>query len=222
MGFVLAMFAIWVIGALEYGNFMFDSDVLMPTVVIVNSFLKIWVVGEASRRFVEDRQINALELILSTPLQGRAIVQGQWRALVKLFALPILAATIWEIVLLSNVHFRHQQDSSMGLATAFFLPLDCLALAWLGMWLALKYRSRVRVMLTALLIVMAIPVLADVVSKQIMEAMFLGGASSLEGTRVTVIAAMIYMFDLAIATRSALKLRGGFVTEAKMSRATAT
>ncbi|MGZ4975415.1 MAG: ABC transporter permease, partial [Limisphaerales bacterium] len=60
-GFTIAMFAMWGIAAIKYGNYMLDPDVLIPTIVIINTFLKIWVAGEASRRFVEDRQNNALE-----------------------------------------------------------------------------------------------------------------------------------------------------------------
>lgn len=220
LGFVLAMIAIWVVGALEYGRFMLDSDVLVPTIVIVNSFLKIWVIAEASRRFVEDRQINALELILSTPLQAREMVQGQWRALIKLFALPILIATVWEATLLNNVYYRHQQEGTMSIATAFYLPVDCLALGWLGMWLALKFNGRVRVMLTGLLIVLAIPLLADVISKQIVEGLFQGLATQFEPTRVRAIHAMNFAFDIAIAFWCVTKLSRNFAAQAKMTRAT--
>lgn len=219
MGFVLSMFAIWAIGAVQYGKFMFEADVLAPTIVLVNAFLKIWVVGESSRRFVEDRQNNALELILSTPLQPRAIVQGQWQALVKLFALPVLAATVWEIFLLTNANYRYQRNMPLTLATAFFLPLDCLALGWLGMWLALKFKGRVRVMLTGLIIVIAIPILANVIVQQIAMVLAPGMRNSFDDTRMTTMIAMNFVFDVAIIAWAVKKLSGNFARQAKATRA---
>ena len=222
MGFVLSIFAIWGIGAWQYGRFMFDSEVLTPTVVIVNSFLKIWVIGEASRRFVEDRQNNALELILSTPLQAREIVRGQWRALVKLFAVPVLATMVWEMYLLNNVYVRNQRQDSLGIGTAFFLPLDCLALGWFGMWLATKLKGRIRVMLTGLIVVIAIPLLADVIAQQLADAVFQSGAIEFRTTRRAVMGFANVVFDVALVAYAIAKLIKDFATQATAVRATAT
>ncbi len=155
-GFVIAMLGIWGIAAWQYGRMMLEDSILLPTVVIVNGFLKIWVVGEASRRFVEDRQNNALELLLSTPLNQKDLMQGQWRALLKLFALPMLAVVAWEFFALAKMK-TYGGDAPMGISSALFLGLDSVALAWLGMWYALKFSSRIRVMLTCVGLVLIIP-----------------------------------------------------------------
>lgn len=222
MGFVLCMFAIWGIGFLQYGRFMLDADVLTPTVVIVNTFLKIWVIGEASRRFVEDRQNNALELILSTPLQAREIVKGQWGALVKLFAVPVLATMVWEIFLLNNVYVRHQQQDSIGMGTAFCLPLDCLALGWFGMWLATKLKGRIRVMVTGMIVVIGIPALVDLISSQLCEALFQGTGNQFKTLQWATISLASAVFDLALVAWSVGKLTRDFATTATATRATST
>lgn len=53
--------------------------------------------SEATRMFVEARRSGLLELMLSTPLSARRILQGQWRAWLRLFGLPLglCLATLW-------------------------------------------------------------------------------------------------------------------------------
>ena len=44
---------------------------------------------QSGRFFVEARRTGLLELMLATPLTGKQIVQGQWRALLRLFGPPV-------------------------------------------------------------------------------------------------------------------------------------
>jgi ABC-type transport system involved in cytochrome c biogenesis permease component len=162
-GFVLAIFGIWAIGALQYGRFMLEADVLGPTVGIVNVFLKVWIVAEASRRFIEDRQNNALELLLSTPLTGNDMVKGQWAALVKQFSIPVIVTAVWELVVLWNAHAYRGEPPSIS--SAFFLVLDSVALGWLAMFFAAKFKGRMLVMLGSLCLVLVVPLLVDLVTQ---------------------------------------------------------
>jgi ABC-type transport system involved in multi-copper enzyme maturation permease subunit len=57
----------------------------------VSFLLEVWFVFKAADRYAEDRRTGALELILSTPLSVRAILDGHWRALKYQFAGPIFA-----------------------------------------------------------------------------------------------------------------------------------
>ena len=46
--------------------------------------------SQAGRFFVEARRSGLIELMLAAPLGGKEIVHGQWRALVRLFAVPAI------------------------------------------------------------------------------------------------------------------------------------
>jgi ABC-type transport system involved in multi-copper enzyme maturation permease subunit len=51
--------------------------------------LYLWTASQACRFFVEARQSGLLELLLATPVSGKQIVRGQWRALLRMFGLPV-------------------------------------------------------------------------------------------------------------------------------------
>ena len=55
-----------------------------------NLILYLAIASQGGRLFVESRRSGFLELLLSTPLSGQQIVQGQWRALLRMFG-PALA-----------------------------------------------------------------------------------------------------------------------------------
>jgi hypothetical protein len=50
----------------------------------------LWAASQACRFPLEARRSGLLEVLLATPLTERQIVAGQWRALVRLFGLPVL------------------------------------------------------------------------------------------------------------------------------------
>ena len=52
--------------------------------------LYLWAASQACRFPLEARRSGLLELLLATPLTERQIVAGQWRALVRMFGLPVL------------------------------------------------------------------------------------------------------------------------------------
>ncbi len=52
--------------------------------------LYLWAASQACRFFVEAGRSGLLELMLATPLNERQIVAGHWRALLRMFALPVL------------------------------------------------------------------------------------------------------------------------------------
>jgi ABC-type transport system involved in cytochrome c biogenesis permease component len=168
-GFTISMFAIWVVAIMRYGTYMWDPDVLVPTVVIINTFLKIWIVAEASRRFVEDRQNNALEFLLSTPLSQRDVIRGQWRALWSLFGLPVIAVALCEWFITHRMVARFEGTHFIGTRTPLFLVADALALAAVALWFALKFNGRVRVMVTAFALVTVLPQLVDFVTEQMLS-----------------------------------------------------
>jgi ABC-type transport system involved in multi-copper enzyme maturation permease subunit len=52
--------------------------------------LYLWAASQACRFPLEARRSGLFELLLATPLSERQIVGGQWRALVRMFGLPVL------------------------------------------------------------------------------------------------------------------------------------
>jgi ABC-type transport system involved in cytochrome c biogenesis permease component len=162
--FILSIFAIWLLAWIKAGSIVWDYEVVLPTVIILHVGLKIWVVGEASRRFVEDRRNNAMEFLLSTPLDERQIIRGQWRALIRQFLGPIVAVLIWEIVMtIAAVHSRdwgYHSAASNALrlvSSMFFLPVDIVALGWAGMWFGMTSKGRGRAMLMGLALIVILP-----------------------------------------------------------------
>ena len=153
--FVTSVLFIWFLGWLAYGRFMLDEDVRIPSMLTLHGFLKIWIAGEASRRFVEDRRNNSLEFLLSTPLTERQIIRGQWQALARQFRVPIAILLAWETVLAFGPFPRVQRHDHLGMM--FFLVVDSVALSWLGMWLGMNSKGRGRAILVALGLVLLLP-----------------------------------------------------------------
>ena len=60
--------------------------------------LYLAVASQACRFFVEAQRTGLLELLLATPLTVAQIVQGQWRALVRLFALPLAICLLAQVL----------------------------------------------------------------------------------------------------------------------------
>ena len=68
--------------------------------------LYLWTASQACRFFVEARRSGLLELLLATPVSDRQIVRGQWRALLRMFGLPV--------ALLVGVHVAGSALSQLG------------------------------------------------------------------------------------------------------------
>ena len=52
--------------------------------------LYLWAASQACRFLVEARRSGLLELLLAAPVSSSQIVSGQWRALLRMFGLPVL------------------------------------------------------------------------------------------------------------------------------------
>ena len=159
--FVGSMLAIWLIAAGKFGmSLAADQNLMAFELFIVNTPLKIWIAAEACRRFSEDRNNNAFELLLSTPLSSRQIVGGQWLALRQQFGGPLVVAVGWELVL-AIYHYRQPHwweggGSSDG-PQILLMVADCFALAAAGMWYGLRLHGRIRALLASLMLVLLVP-----------------------------------------------------------------
>jgi ABC-type transport system involved in multi-copper enzyme maturation permease subunit len=170
--FVGPLLVFWAIAVLNFGlDTMADEASVGTWMLLMNTPLKIWIAAEACRRFSEDRAGNAFELLLSTPLDGRQIIRGQWLALRAQFAAPLVVVLAWEAFMAIH-HFMAIHPRLPGIAfayvpfrsnlpTVFLMAADSAALASVGMWAGLKFKGRVRAMLATLAVVMGVPQLLN-------------------------------------------------------------
>jgi ABC-type transport system involved in multi-copper enzyme maturation permease subunit len=89
----------------------------------VGFFMLLLYLGASSqscRFFVEARNTGLIELLLATPLSERKIVLGQWRALVRTFAIPVFIILALQLVAsgLSHVSMRRGMAAAMASAAA--------------------------------------------------------------------------------------------------------
>jgi hypothetical protein len=136
--------------------------------------IKVRIGGHASDRFTSDRECNALELLLCTPLSIREMVAAEFRALRRHFILPAL--TIIALLLLGlklsqggvdklSQLFTTDGDPSFHryavavIASAIlFLIIDTIALAWAGAWCGLACRKIQQARSSAMALVTVIPI----------------------------------------------------------------
>ncbi len=127
--------------------------------------------SQAGRFLVEARRSGLIELLLAAPLGGREIVQGQWRALLRMFALPL---TLFLIVQFAAVFLSQQAFWGMAstgnsgweevvftvisaFGAALVTAANLVALCWFGMWMGMTSKNTNLATLKTLLFVQIIP-----------------------------------------------------------------
>ncbi len=196
-GFVVLVLAVWAAGFIDNSDVMFDFWPMVPTVVMVHGMLKLWIVSEVSHRLVSDQRSGSLELLLSSPLQPRRIIEGQMLALRRFFLAPLIFLFAIELGGLST-HFSWKAILVVqGLFVADFVTLH-----WLAMWLSLISRSVNQVFLVCVGLVMVLPwllcAMATFIWLTVFEARF--GALSF-GTKVCIWAGISLAVDLLVGWR---------------------
>jgi hypothetical protein len=135
----------WLIGLWTVGEDWLSPPAPVVFMLLLHGALKYELAGEACRRFAEDRQSGALELLLATPLSVPEIIQGQQGALWRRFAGPTAAALVADILLtVGSMNRARSADDEVFVVMAAgmgMLVVDAAALAWLGMWNGLTARN---------------------------------------------------------------------------------
>lgn len=143
----------------------------------IHLLIEIWIATQASRLFVDARNNGALELLLCTPLPEKEIVRGQFRALLRTFAVPVLLVALLQIaVLIAQLSPQSATTTVTRGATVVSGPNDyliiqtisglitflagTLALIWFGMWCGLTSRKPAAAALKAFAFVRLLPSLA--------------------------------------------------------------
>jgi hypothetical protein len=121
------------------------------TIVFVVAMGASWVVtllvavpAEACRCLVEDKESGVLELVLGTPFQAPGIVRGQWLALVRRYAAPLLFVIVLSMALMLTGYVTfgfggmlEPEDRPLWLIAwlsgLLLLPFSLATLCWVAM-----------------------------------------------------------------------------------------
>ncbi|MDA1273751.1 MAG: ABC transporter permease subunit [Verrucomicrobia bacterium] len=139
----LTIIGTWI--CFEYSVAFYESALLL--VFTVHILFKVWLTGETCNRWIEDRQSNALELLLCTPLRTKQIVRGQGMALLRQFGWPVagvmgLTVLAWVgIARTSGLGSLAQGGRTWLVISIPVLIADLIALRWVGLWNGLTARS---------------------------------------------------------------------------------
>ncbi len=112
-----------------------------------HSMFKIWIATEAPRQLAADRRSGALELILSTRVSVREIIQGQHLTLLRQFGWPTMVVLAVDLVcLLAGLAEQAVREQGfwilMWLGGMVIFLADLVTLGWLGPWLGLTSRRQ--------------------------------------------------------------------------------
>jgi hypothetical protein len=151
---------------------------------LLSLLLYLGLASHAGRFFVETRRNGLIELMLATPLTAREIIRGQWRALLRMFGLPlsICLLTQWIGDVLVQQMTWEQLSASVtatpgtpgataagpglpGLGLAFAaatggtltVAANLTAICWFGMWMGLTSKNTNLATLKTILYVQVIP-----------------------------------------------------------------
>jgi hypothetical protein len=162
--FLFSMACVWLWRYLKEPDVMFDFYPLIPTILIIHTFLKIWVAAESSQRLIEDQRSGAVELLLSTPVQIAEMVRGQLLGLRRQFAMPFLVLCLVELAVFS----QHYSPAAILLVQTMLLA-DALTLMWVSIWLSLRARNLNYVVLLSIGLVLTAPWLASLSVLMVLE-----------------------------------------------------
>jgi ABC-type transport system involved in multi-copper enzyme maturation permease subunit len=152
----LAFAIIYAWGYHEEGRNFISTGVNVFSGIVACGLLKIWWISHAASRLGEDRAINVMELLLTTPLREADILRGQWRSLQRMFLWPMLAYAL--LVIAAAIYdWRHQENVWKFVCYLLVLGADLAASGWLAMWLSLRLAKPYRAYLLTCLVALLLP-----------------------------------------------------------------
>jgi ABC-type transport system involved in multi-copper enzyme maturation permease subunit len=141
-----------------------EESLSMTTALFLNSVLKLWIGIEACQRLAEEQKMGSLELVLSTPLNERAILRGQLLALRRQFLKPLALVIGVEIVFMLAASRpsvlpaeEAAKQAAFGVTGIVLLILDIVALTWVALLAALTAKSANRASASAISRVLLFP-----------------------------------------------------------------
>jgi ABC-type transport system involved in multi-copper enzyme maturation permease subunit len=161
--FLLTAFGFWLGGYYAMNKHWLGAGTVFLVVYCLHAVLKIWVAWEASRRFAEDRNSGALELLLCTPLREQSIWQGWLNHLKKRFLAPIIALLLIDFMLMDgglSASGWWGGDGVWGVAFIASMGMfiaDTYTLCWVGLWQGLTARTSTLASLNCVLYILVLP-----------------------------------------------------------------
>jgi ABC-type transport system involved in multi-copper enzyme maturation permease subunit len=153
--FWISSLAVWVGGFVALRNRSVPQPVVYGAVYGLHVIVKWWVAWEASRRFAEDKRSGAIELLLTTPLNERALLVGWLLGLKRRFLAPVLA------IFALDAHLCWSSESGewlLGMMAAVGLFVaDSYALCWVGLWMGLTAKNSSQAFLATIGRVLVLP-----------------------------------------------------------------
>lgn len=141
--------------------------------------LNLWVATFATRFFVDAMRTGTLELLLATPLKPGEIVRGQWWAIRRTFAAPVLLVVLLEIGLSwlqmqENIRTNLSNNPAMqgnatwmsdmmmmqlvnGICSLVVALTGLIAVAWFGMWMGLVSKKANQAVIKTIVFVQVLP-----------------------------------------------------------------
>lgn len=206
----------WLWGWMRFGSDWTEPMVFVVTGLILNTMLKGWFAGEACAQLAEDRRTGALELLLSTPLDVRQVLHGQFLALCRQFLWPVIFAVTVEIIFLVAGFNRLHGDQTMWvfvwISGLIVLVADFAALFHVCLWQSLTARNANRANSAAVVRIMALPWIIYVVFVVIIGTLNIAGSmGSIDENVFVFLWLMISLIvDAFFGLRARLKLESEF------------
>jgi ABC-type Na+ efflux pump permease subunit len=132
----------WFAGLKEYNRDWLTEGVYVMSVLLLNAVIKVWFASEACHQVAEDKQSGVLELLLSTPLTVRQVMDGQRLALQRQFLAPTVAVLVLQAIFVLAAAGADRTNQTfwlmLGLASMGMLIADLVALHFVGLWAAIR------------------------------------------------------------------------------------
>jgi ABC-type transport system involved in multi-copper enzyme maturation permease subunit len=138
---------VWVWGLTKFQRDWLTEATYIITGILLNVVIKTWFASETGRQLAEDRKQGALELLLSTPLTVRDILQGQRLALYRQFLGPAVLVLVIACVLMMAAFSGTEADNDhtvwllLWVGGMVMFVADLTAIYWVGMWQGLVARN---------------------------------------------------------------------------------
>lgn len=151
------------IAATGSGPALIHASWLFGVFYLLHAAIKILIAWDAGRRFVNDRESGALELLLCTPVEARGIWRSWLVGLKRTYLLPMAVLALVEfLVLVAGMDDMGwwRAEGVWGAAFAAGLGLfiaDSYAVSWMGVWQGLVARNSTRACLNTMGLVLAAP-----------------------------------------------------------------
>ena len=179
--FLILIACAWMWGSAKQHRDWLNDTAYVVTALILNWTFKVWVAAEATGRLAQERKAGTLELLLSTPLSVRDILQGQRLALMRQFMGPLLAVLLLEalfmVAAISEPSTTNHFWGLFWIGSMLMLVADLTALYWVGMWQGLTSKSVSRATTSTLARILLFPWVACAVCVLVLVLASLGGDS---------------------------------------------